>query len=60
MRVDDEAVDPDRQEVVHRVGDKGTAVHGKQRLGAMLRQGPEPHAQARAEDKGRLEPALFQ
>ena len=60
MRVDDEAVDPDRQEMVHGVGDNGTAVQGKERLGAMLRQRPEPGPQARAENKGRLEPAPFQ
>jgi len=53
MGIDDEAFHADAEEVVHRVGDEGTAADGQQGLGAIVGQRPHPHAQSRSEEKRR-------
>src|SRR5690606_15409366 len=49
-------LDAGLHQVVHGIGNDGAVVKRQKRFGAALGEGPQSHAQSRAENEGRFEP----
>jgi hypothetical protein len=60
MRVYDEAIHADFQEMIHNVSDDRTPSDLKERLRKSLRQRPKPRPQSGRQDEGCLESSSFQ